>query len=61
MDREEFAHRLEVRANIAREAQRERDIYARGVKALAEAKGIEASDYSVNSVTLANGVKWYNS
>jgi hypothetical protein len=61
MDREEFAHRLEVRANIAREAQRERDIHARGVKAIRDAQGIESSDYAVNSVTFANGVKWYNS
>jgi hypothetical protein len=61
MDREEFAHRLEVRANIAREAQRERELYERGVKALRDAQGIEASDYAVNSVTFANGVKWYNS
>ena len=61
MDRDEFAHRLEVRANIAREAQREREIYERGVKAMKDAQGIEASDYAVNSVTFANGVKWYNS
>ena len=42
MDRDEFAHRLEVRANIEREAQRERDIYARGVKAMAEASNKES-------------------
>ncbi len=36
MDRDELAHRLEVRANIAREAQREREAYERGVKAMQE-------------------------
>ena len=42
MDREEFAHRLEVRANIAREAQRERELHERGVKAMAEASNKES-------------------
>jgi hypothetical protein len=42
MDRDEFAHRLEVRANIAREAQRERDLYERGIKAMAEASNKES-------------------
>jgi hypothetical protein len=41
MDREEFAHRLEVRANIIREAQREREIYERGVNAIAELEGVQ--------------------
>lgn len=42
MDRDEFAHRLEVRANIAREAQREREIYERGVIAMREASNKES-------------------
>ena len=42
MDRDELAHRLEVRANIAREAARERDLYERGVKAMAEASNRES-------------------
>ena len=37
MEREELAHRLEVRANIVREAQRLASIKARNVEALVEA------------------------
>ncbi len=61
MNLDELVAHLEVQTNILNEKRRERETYERGVKAMAEAKGIEASDYSVNSVTLANGVKWYNS
>ena len=42
MDRDELAHRLEVRANIAREAARERETYERGIKAMAEASNKES-------------------
>jgi hypothetical protein len=42
MDRDELAHRLEVRANIARESRREREIHERGVKAMAEASNRES-------------------
>jgi hypothetical protein len=42
MDRDELAHRLEVRANIEREAKRERDLHERGVKAMAEASNKES-------------------
>lgn len=58
---EEFIESMQVKVNILNEQKREREIYERGVKALRDAQGIEASDYAVNSVTLANGVKWYNS
>lgn len=51
----------EVQQNIADEIKREREMYERGVKAMRDAQGIEASDYAVNSVTLPNGKKWYNS
>lgn len=58
---EEFIESMQVKVNILNEQKREREIYERGVKAMKDAQGIEASDYAVNSVTLANGVKWYNS
>ena len=51
----------EVQQNIADEAKREREVYERGVKAMQDAKGIDPSNYSVNSITLPNGKKWYNS
>jgi hypothetical protein len=55
-----LAH-YEVQKNIADEAKRERELYERGVKAMRDAQGIEASDYAVNSITFPNGTKWYNS
>ena len=58
---EEFIESMQVKVDILNEQKREREIYERGVKAMKDAQGIEASDYAVNSVTLANGVKWYNS
>ena len=61
LDLNELSEHLEVQTNILNEKRRERELYERGVKAMQDAQGIEASDYSVNSVTLANGVKWYNS
>lgn len=61
IDLNELSAHLEVQTNILNEQKREREIYERGVKAMKDAQGIEASDYAVNSVTLANGVKWYNS
>lgn len=58
---EEFLESMQVKVNILNEQKAERERYERGVKAMKDAQGIEASDYAVNSVTLANGVKWYNS
>jgi hypothetical protein len=60
MELDELTAHLEVQTNILNEKRREREMYERGVKAMRDAQGIEASDYAVNSVTLDNGVKWYN-
>lgn len=61
MNVDELIAHLEVQTNILNEKRAEQEKYERGVRAMREAQGIEASDYAVNSVTLANGVKWYNS
>jgi hypothetical protein len=58
---DELSAHLEVQINILNEKRAEIERHERGVKALRDAQGIEASDYAVNSVTFANGVKWYNS
>jgi hydrogenase maturation factor len=46
----ELAEAMEVRMNIKEEARREKALYERGVRAMREAMGIEASDYAPQPV-----------
>lgn len=61
MNLDELVAHLEVQTNILNEKRRERELYERGVKAMQDARGYEASDYAVNTVTFPDGTKWYNS
>jgi hypothetical protein len=46
----ELAEAMEVRLNIKEEARREKALYERGVRAMREAMGIEASDFAPQPV-----------
>jgi hypothetical protein len=46
----ELAEMMEVRLNIKEEAQRQKEIYERGVRAMKAAQGLDAKDFAPQPV-----------